>query len=183
VFFDDDPLADDLRAFSEARDAAQRDQEEARKEQQLFDNRLIAEAPAAFAYLRSTLVQRVSRLASSYGEHNMECHPIGNTTTIRLGIVEANVQFRPGRPSDAFGPLLPIVSLRLSRTSQTIGYDVMPLGMSDYRPPTPRSEEFGLLLTCDGTAWSTPSGAKSSSDLAEHVVSELVQYFKSNHQR
>jgi len=127
--------------------------------------------------------QRANRLASAYGEHNVECHSIGNTTTIGLGILEANVQFNPGRASDALGPVLPLVVLRLSRTSHTIGYDVMPRGTSDYRPPAPRTEEFRLRLASDGTSWSTASGAKSSAELAEHIASELVQYFKSNQPR
>jgi len=178
-----DRLADDLRAFSEARKAAQLDQNEAQNHQELLDARLIAEAPATLADLRSKVEQRANRLASAYGEHNVECHSIGNTTTVGLGILEANVQFHPGRPADAFGPLLPFVALRLSRTSHTIGADVMPPGTTDYRPPTPSSEEFRLVLTDNGTSWSTPRGAKSSADLAEHIVSELVQYFKRNQPR
>jgi hypothetical protein len=178
-----DHLADNLRAFFDARRAAHHDQSEAQSQQDQFDARLIAEAPAAFADLRSRVEQRVNRLASAYGEHTVQCHSIGNTTTIGLGILEANVQFQPGRPSDAFGPVVPSVALRLSRTSHTIGYDVMPRGMSDYRPPTPRTEEFRLQLRPHGTSWSTASGVKSSAELAEHIVSELVEYFKGNQPR
>jgi hypothetical protein len=181
--YEHDPLADDLRAFSEARKSAERDQHEAHNYQQQLDARLITEAPAAFADLRSKVVQRANRLASAHGEHNVECRSIGNTTTIGLGILEANVQFHPGRPADAFGPLLPFVTLQLSRTSHTIGADVMGPGMSDYRPPTPSSEEFRPVLTDNGTVWNAPSGVKSSADLAEHIVSELVQYFKRNQPR
>jgi hypothetical protein len=173
-----DPLAADLQAFSEARDAANRSQGRARNEQQDLDVRLLAEAPAAFAELRSKLAERVNRLASNYGEHNVECHSIGNTVTIGLGILEANVQLQPGRPSDAFGPILPSVTLRLSRTSQTIGFDAMPRGMSNYRAPAARSEEFRLRLTEGGRSWITASGAKSSAELAEHILAELVEYFK-----
>ena len=93
-----DHLADDLRAFSEARKAARHDQNEAQSRQEQLDARLIAEAPAAFADLRSKVEQRANRLASPYGEHNVECHSIGNTITIGLGILEGNVQFQPGSP-------------------------------------------------------------------------------------
>lgn len=181
--YEHDPLADRLRAFSEARQAARDDQSQAQHDQGQLDARLIAAAPAAFAELRSTVERRANQLAAAYGEHNVECHSIGNTTTIGLGILEANVQFHQGRPSDAFGPVLPHVTLRLSRTSHTIGYDVMPRGTSDYRPPMPRSEEFQLKLEEDNSSWSTGSGPKSPAELAEHIVSELVEYFMHNQPR
>jgi hypothetical protein len=80
----------------------------------------------------------VSQLATAADEHRIEYYTVGNTTTIRLDAVEANAHFRPGRASDTFGPVVPVIELRLSRTSLTIGADAMPPGTTTYRTPQPR---------------------------------------------
>jgi len=98
-----------------------------------------------------------------------------------LGIVEANAILHPGRPADAFGAILPFVDFRLSRTSLTIGADLMPPEVVTYRTPPPRSEEFRLVRTDDGLAWSVNGETKSSVDLAEHALGLLVRYYKENH--
>jgi hypothetical protein len=175
-----DHFADDLRHFSEARSAAKQDQDDARDQRRVSEDRLIAEAPALFAELREAITQRAKRLASASSDPRIEYHTIGNTTTVRLGIVEANAILQPGRPADAMGPILPFVDFRLSRTSLTIGADVMPREVVTYRAPQPRSEEFRPVRTDDGLAWTVNGETKSSVDLAEYALGLLVQYYKAN---
>jgi hypothetical protein len=175
-----DHFADDLRHFAEARKAAKEDQDDAREELRIRGGQLVADAPALLAELRDALTQRAERLASASSDPRIEHHTVGNTTTIRLGIVEANAILQPGRPADAFGPILPFVDFRLSRTSLTIGADVMPREVATYRAPQPRSEEFRPVRTDNGLAWTVNGETKSSVDLAEYALGLLVQYYKDN---
>lgn len=171
-----DHLADDLRHFAEARKAAKEDQDDAREELSIEESQLLADAPELFAELRDALTQRAERLASASSDPRIVYHTVGNTTTIRLGIVEANAILHPGRPADAFGARLPFVDFRLSRTSLTIGADRMPPKLVTYRAPQPRSEEFRPVRTDDGLAWTANGETKSSSDLAEYALGQLVEY-------
>ncbi len=68
----------------------------------------------------------------------------------------------------------------MTRTSLTIGADLMPPGMRTYRTPQPHSEQIGLVAAPEGLAWITQGETKSSADLADYVVGNLVQYFKDN---
>jgi hypothetical protein len=175
-----DPYADDLRNFVESREAAKRDQEDGRAEQREIDERIIAAAPEAYAEFRATVTDRVQRLASAARDRRIECLTVGNTTTIRLDTVEANAVFHAGRPTDAFGPLLPFIEFLLTRTSLTIGADLMPPGMTTYKTPQPRSEQIQLVAAPKGMVWLAAGATQSSADLAEYVVANLVQYFKEN---
>jgi hypothetical protein len=175
-----DPHADDLRNFFESREAAKRSQEDARAEQREIDERIIAAAPTVHEEFRAMVTDRVQRLASAVSRQRIECVAVGNTTTIRLDAVEANAVFHAGRPSDAFGPLLPFIEFRLTRTSLTIGADVMPPGVGTYRTPQPRSEQIRLVAAPEGIVWLAAGATKSSADLAEYVVASLVEYFKEN---
>lgn len=122
----------------------------------------------------------MQRLASAASDRRIECFTVGNTTTIRLDTVEANAVFHAGRPTDAFGPLLPFIEFRLTRTSLAIGADVMPPGMTTYRTPLPQSEQIQLVAVPEGVVWLTAGATKSSADLAEYVVASLIEYFKAN---
>ena len=173
-----DPYADDLRNFFESREAARRDQEDGRAERREIDERIVAAAPEAYAAFRATVTDRVQRLASGASDRRIECLTVGNTTTIRLDTVEANAVFHAGRPTDAFGPLLPFIEFRLTRTSLTIGADVMRPGMTTYRTPQPQSEEIQFVEVPEGVVWLAAGATKSSADLAEYVVASLVEYFK-----
>lgn len=87
--------------------------------------------------------------------------------------------FHAGRPTDAFGPLLPFIEFRLTRTSLTIGADVMPC-MTTYRTPQPQSEEIQLVAVPEGVVWLAAGATKSSADVAEYVVASLVEYLKAS---
>ncbi len=106
-----DPFADDLRNFSGSREAAKRDQEDARMEQRQIDERVIAAAPEVYAEFREKITDRANRLASAGSGHRIEFFTVGYTTTIRLDAVVANAVFRAGRPADAFGPYFRLLSL------------------------------------------------------------------------
>jgi hypothetical protein len=175
-----DPYAHDLRNFFESRKAARRDQDDGRAERREIDERVIAAAPAVHAEFRSMVTDRVQQLASAASDHRIECFAVGNTTTIRIDAVEANAVFHAGRPTDAFGPLLPFIEFRLTRTSLTIGADHTPPGMTTYRTPQPRSEQIQLVAASEGIVWLAAGATRSSADLAEYVVGSLVQYFKEN---
>ena len=169
-----------MRNFFESREAAKRNQEDGRAERRQIDERIIAAAPAVYAEFRATVTDRAQRLASAASDHRIECFTVGSTTTIRLDTVEANAVFHAGRPTDAFGPSLPFIEFRLTRTSLTIGADVMPPGMTPYRTPQPQSEEIQLVAVPEGIVWLAAGATKSSADLAEYVVASLVEYFKAS---
>jgi hypothetical protein len=176
----DDPLAEDLRSFSQSRHIAKEDEAAAAAAVRDEDNRTLEAAPAAIAKLREAVGRRANQLASAEPGYRVECISVGNTTTVRLDIVEANMIFNRGRPADAFGPILPSAEFILSRTSLTIGADLMPPDVRTYSAPPRESEQLRLALARDGAAWEVGGDLRTASQAADYILGRLVAYFKVN---
>jgi len=179
----DDPLAKDLDTFVQSRKVAQGDAAAAAADQRDRQDRLVNLAGPAFADLAEAIESRVRRFNESSAAGTMIDHfANARNVRLRLGILEANVTYNPGQFADAFGTRPARVEFRLSRTSQTIGFDVMPpsVGMT-YRPPQPQEEQFSLRFgpNQQGATWSGPAAAGHDA-LADYVVAQLVAYFKKN---
>ncbi len=179
---DDDLLAKDLRSFSESRRVAKEDAAEAAEHQRNRDNYLIKEADGAFAELSQEVKKRCERFNESADvAHRLAYTVTARSIQIRIGILEANLRYTPGRFADAFGPKLPVTELVLSRTSAHIGADSMPPGTTDYKAPPIESEQFRLkAIEKNALTWSAGETTRSATELAEYVVERLVQYYKAH---
>ncbi len=94
----EDPLAKDLKSFSESREVARRDDAEAAEEERKRNDYLVGHGDAAFVALSRALEQRIHRFdADASAQHRMTYSSSGTAVTVRLGIVEANLRYNPGR--------------------------------------------------------------------------------------